>query len=192
MLRENYKNDILDTSENVNRKYNMVTNPDDTVSLEDVTVYSQEGDTFGASDINATNHVVNILDSAVDNIDLRVDSVSGKPQWKERGADTWQNFNSGGIGTPIEATVSGTGSTSTFTVSSSEPIKGFFIVSVLEQGGITYRHTLYYDREFGEDVYYDYEKSNSHKVISSTPTSFVVQNITQGLWWNADKAYGFK
>ena len=92
-LRENYKDDILDLSENVNRKYNMVTNDDDTVSLEDVTVYSQEGDTFGASDINATNHVVNELDNAVSNIDLRVDSVSGKPQWKERGADTWQNFS---------------------------------------------------------------------------------------------------
>lgn len=34
------------------------------------------------------------LNSNLTDISLRYDSVSGKPQWKERGADTWQNFSS--------------------------------------------------------------------------------------------------
>ena len=48
-----YQDDILDTSVNTRRKYNMIQNADGTVSFEDATVYSQVGDTFGAADINA-------------------------------------------------------------------------------------------------------------------------------------------
>lgn len=48
-----YKDDILDTSVNTRRKYNMIQNADGTVSFEDATVYSQVGDTFGAADVNA-------------------------------------------------------------------------------------------------------------------------------------------
>ena len=60
-LKTNYKDDILDISKNEKRKYNMITNPDGTVSLDDVTVYTQEGDSFGATDINRTNEAVNKL-----------------------------------------------------------------------------------------------------------------------------------
>lgn len=60
-LKTNYKDDILDISKNEKRKYNMITNPDGTVSLDDVTVYTQEGDSFGATDINRTNESVNKL-----------------------------------------------------------------------------------------------------------------------------------
>ncbi len=54
-LKTDYKNDIFTG----NRKYNEITNSDGTISLEDVTEYTQEGDTFSATDINATNEVVN-------------------------------------------------------------------------------------------------------------------------------------
>lgn len=58
-LKTNYVDDILDTSVNTQRKYNMVNNADGTFSFEDVTVYSQTGDTFGAKDVNEISEVVN-------------------------------------------------------------------------------------------------------------------------------------
>lgn len=57
-LKTDYKEDVLATS-NAKRKYNMITNDDGTVSFEDVTEYLQEGDSYGAGDINETNSVVN-------------------------------------------------------------------------------------------------------------------------------------
>lgn len=58
-LRTDYKDDILDTSVNEKRKYNLITNSDGTVSFEDVTEYSQVGDLFGGADISRTNEEVN-------------------------------------------------------------------------------------------------------------------------------------
>jgi len=58
-LKENYKDDILDVSVNTKRKYRMTENSDGTVSLDDETVYTQEGDSFGASDMNAMAHAIN-------------------------------------------------------------------------------------------------------------------------------------
>ena len=58
-LRTDYKDDILDTSANEKRKYNLITNSDGTVSFEDVTEYSQVGDSFGGADINRTNEAIN-------------------------------------------------------------------------------------------------------------------------------------
>ena len=58
-LRTDYKDDILDTSVNEKRKYNLITNSDGTVSFEDVTEYSQVGDSFGGADINRTNEEIN-------------------------------------------------------------------------------------------------------------------------------------
>lgn len=58
-LKTNYKDDILDISKNEKRKYNMITNADGTVSFEDVTEYSQVGDSFGGADVNAITTVVN-------------------------------------------------------------------------------------------------------------------------------------
>ena len=60
-LRTDYKDDVLDTSVNTQRKYRMITNEDGTVSFEDRTVYLQTGDAFGAGDINNTNeHLGNV------------------------------------------------------------------------------------------------------------------------------------
>lgn len=58
-LKTNYKDDVLDTSKNEKRKYRMIQNEDGTVSFEDVTEYTQQGDAFGAADINATNAKIN-------------------------------------------------------------------------------------------------------------------------------------
>lgn len=59
-LKTTYKDDVLNESVNTRRKYNMIQNDDGTVSFEDVTVYSQIGDTFGAGDINGIAKEVNL------------------------------------------------------------------------------------------------------------------------------------
>ena len=65
LLRTDYKDDILNTEVNTQRKYRMVQNDDGTVSFEDVTKYSQVGDSFGAADINKTNEAVSELNRAL-------------------------------------------------------------------------------------------------------------------------------
>lgn len=54
-LKTDYKDAIFPG----NRKYQMIQNEDSTVSFQDVTEYTQEGDSFGATDINMTNMLVN-------------------------------------------------------------------------------------------------------------------------------------
>lgn len=61
MLKMNYTNDVFEG----NRKYQITDNSDGTKSIEDVTVYTSEGDMFGADDINATNAEVNRLGNGV-------------------------------------------------------------------------------------------------------------------------------
>lgn len=58
-LKTNYKDDVLDTSKNEKRKFRMIQNDDGTVSFDDATEYAQQGDDFGAADINATNAKIN-------------------------------------------------------------------------------------------------------------------------------------
>lgn len=64
-LKTNYKDDVLNTSKNTKRKYQMTTNADGTVSFTDVTDYSQEGDSFGAADINGITSNVNNLNNSI-------------------------------------------------------------------------------------------------------------------------------
>lgn len=54
-LRTDYKDDMFEGQ----RRYNIVQNQDGTVTLVDMTVYTQKGDQFGANDVNGTNEVVN-------------------------------------------------------------------------------------------------------------------------------------
>lgn len=65
-LRTDYKDDILNESTNIRRKYRMENNDDGTVSFVDVTDYSQEGDSFGSADINKTNASVNEVNSILE------------------------------------------------------------------------------------------------------------------------------
>ena len=58
-LKTDYKDDVLDTTQNTKRKYQMIDNGDGTVSFEDVTEYIQQGDSFGADDVNAITDAIN-------------------------------------------------------------------------------------------------------------------------------------
>lgn len=71
ILKQDYVDDVLNAEVNTRRKYNMIDNGDGTVSFEDVTDYSTNGDSFGGRDINDTNGIVNsIINSLVEETDL--------------------------------------------------------------------------------------------------------------------------
>ena len=59
VLPTNYKDDIMASSMAGKRRYNLIQNSDGTVSLEDVTNYTQVGSNFGAAQMNQTNTAVN-------------------------------------------------------------------------------------------------------------------------------------
>lgn len=80
-LKENYVDDILNTSKNTKRKYNMITNADGTVSFEDVTEYSQNGDNFGSADVNAITKAINEL--AAIGITVRYNQENGYLEVKD-------------------------------------------------------------------------------------------------------------
>lgn len=62
-LRTDYKDQLLDTSVNTERKYDLVDSDGNVVQsgvfLRDITQYSQTGDTFGAADINKITAKIN-------------------------------------------------------------------------------------------------------------------------------------
>lgn len=87
-LKTDYKEDIL-ASGNTRRKYNMITNDDGTVSLEDVTDYTQVGDSFGAGDINVTNNMINTINSLLHYKSVLVD-VSAQVIGINKGTTTQQ------------------------------------------------------------------------------------------------------
>lgn len=71
LLKTNYKDDILNLDANTQRKYQMTKNDDDTISLIDVTDYSQIGDTFASVDINNTNAAINQLGNDLTDIPFK-------------------------------------------------------------------------------------------------------------------------
>ena len=77
----NFKDDIMNSAMGGKRRYRMINNSDETISLEDVTTYDQVGSTFGAAQINATNKAVNAAADAskiIDDIDaIRATTQSG-------------------------------------------------------------------------------------------------------------------
>lgn len=92
-LRTDYKDDILDLTQNTQRKYRMITNADGTVSFEDATVYSQVGDSFGASQLN---EIANAVTSTKGNIDYDIPT-----DWVQlKGEDgEWHNWKTGNLKT---------------------------------------------------------------------------------------------
>ena len=96
-LRTDYKDDIL-SSGNL-RKYQMINNGDGTVSFQDVTVYQQTGDTFGAGDINNTNQAVNEKLDSDDVVDPMETTKSGfaADALAVKNAINEQNKNLGGL-----------------------------------------------------------------------------------------------
>lgn len=57
MLKTDYKDAMYEGA----RKYKITANADGTSGIADETTYTQEGDPFGARDINATNTAINSL-----------------------------------------------------------------------------------------------------------------------------------
>lgn len=53
LLKTDYKDDVLDLTQNANRKFQEIENQDGSISFNDVTVYETTGDTFGAADANS-------------------------------------------------------------------------------------------------------------------------------------------
>lgn len=62
-LKTDYKDQLLDTSVNTERKFNLVDSGGNViasgVTLRDITQYSQAGDTFGAADVNKITTEIN-------------------------------------------------------------------------------------------------------------------------------------
>lgn len=90
-LRTDYKDDILDLTQNTQRKYRMITNADGTVSFEDVTVYSQVGDSFGAFELN---QIANVVNEGSGNIDYFPDEDMIKIKDSE---GNWHDYATGGL-----------------------------------------------------------------------------------------------
>lgn len=80
MLKTDYTNDILDTSKNTERVYNLKNASgeivEENIRIEDITEYSQEGSKFGANDINATNTEVNGLSANVGTLNASVSTLN--------------------------------------------------------------------------------------------------------------------
>lgn len=80
ILPVNFQDDILASGMNGKRRYNMITNSDGTVSFEDVTDYTQEGNPFGAQQVNSANQAINeSVDKSVvmDDIDDIIANTTG-------------------------------------------------------------------------------------------------------------------
>ena len=75
-LSTDFKDDILHTSVNVRPKYQMVNNPDGTVSFIDVTSYAQTGTQFGAKEIIEERNAINSLDENVRQCNNNIDKVN--------------------------------------------------------------------------------------------------------------------
>lgn len=59
LLSTDFQDDVLDTTQNTRRKYNMIDNGDGTVSFEDVTEYTITGSEYGAGQVNTQNAAIN-------------------------------------------------------------------------------------------------------------------------------------
>lgn len=73
MLKTDYKDAMYDGA----RKYKITSNADGTSGITDETVYTQEGDSFGANDINATNKAINRINGEPANVTLTASGWTG-------------------------------------------------------------------------------------------------------------------
>lgn len=92
-LPTNFTDDILNSSMGGKRRYNLIQNSDGTVSLEDVTDYTQVGSDFGSAQINQTNHAVNESCDKADVIDDIDDIVANQANGKIAGAKAVATLN---------------------------------------------------------------------------------------------------
>lgn len=73
ILKTDYKDDVINTELAADRKFGEVTNEDGTFSYNDVTPYTQEGDEYGAEQINHENMHTNYAIEAADHTYMGVD-----------------------------------------------------------------------------------------------------------------------
>lgn len=91
-LKTDYKDDILDSTQNLRRKFRMITNDDGTFSFEDVTDYLQYGDSFGATDLNAITEKVNKSLTSDDVVDNTESTATNLPLSANKGRELNDNF----------------------------------------------------------------------------------------------------
>ena len=74
VLKTNYKDDVINSELAADRKFGEVLNEDGTKSYNDVTPYTQEGDEYGAKEINFenmhTNYAIEAADCTYEGVDL--------------------------------------------------------------------------------------------------------------------------
>ncbi|MCM1235995.1 MAG: hypothetical protein NC489_38380 [Ruminococcus flavefaciens] len=90
-LKTNFKDDILDTSISDKREYNLITNSNGTTSLDDVSVYKQVGDVYGAEQINEEHRAINELINMTSNIDNTPDANKSVSYTERAGTATVAN-----------------------------------------------------------------------------------------------------
>lgn len=77
-LPVNFKDDILAESMGGKRRYNIIQNDDGTISLEDVTTYTQEGSNFGAAVVNAiAQAIIDLQNQQVETVDPMLATEEG-------------------------------------------------------------------------------------------------------------------
>lgn len=92
-LKTNYKDDVLDTSKNEKRKFRMIQNDDGTVSFDDATEYTQQGDAFGAADINATNAKINEQSQSLTQLNTDLNGIKSSLLVRSINPTNISNFN---------------------------------------------------------------------------------------------------
>lgn len=167
MATKTYKDDILDTSANMRRKYNLIQNDDGTVSFEDVTVYLQVGDSFGAADINAIMNGQNI----------RYVQETDKVQIMDA-EGVWHDWKQGGlISLSILAELGANG----FDVTTSSQHKGTVALSgnelVVTGGGADGYQTVTFTSK--EPVYFnDYNKLVVNCSVKNVPNDITLSVVS--------------
>ena len=91
-LRTDFKDDVLNVTTNDKRKYRMINNADGTVSFEDVTDYVQQGDTFGATEVNQITEKVNSCLTRQDAVDNLESTATDLPLSANMGRELNNNF----------------------------------------------------------------------------------------------------
>lgn len=91
-LKTDYKDDVFEG----NRKYTISTDAQGVSEIADTTSYTQDGDQFGANDINATNKAINHINHTTE-VTL---TVSG---WTGSAAPYTQTVNVAGATADLEA-----------------------------------------------------------------------------------------
>ena len=92
-LKTDFKDDILSPNMGGKRKYRMIQNEDGTVSLDDVTEYTQTGSNFGSKQVNETNLAVNNSVDKADVIENIEDIAANVTQGKVAGALAVRDLN---------------------------------------------------------------------------------------------------